>query len=350
MNLVPSKDGYTNYKGWLVGRDEQALAFILSGPLIAIQSFRHHPKSLLLYSPSYHLFQSTMASTANLTHTVAHAVAFLIRPLAGAYPASTLVKLQSILQANLEALCAPTWDVSDPLRHSERRCIALSPSCLPPRVIYSACIAAEVQWFDWISLLGGREFDFLVDPGCVSVKLCKESQALKVWADEVPTSPQHMHQSKTTAQRLLEADREEEEQLFAMIDDEIRAPSWLTPIIDRFPMPRSPSRLSTISNHSRCSSRSSNSSSGFSFASGASASATSSFSSASSQSSPRKEFKQSRRERARNSRVFVDKSKTDVTPYDGGKTTVLTGGVMLGGPNKAKAMKPVAITTWRGRN
>ncbi|KAF8740671.1 hypothetical protein AX14_007803 [Amanita brunnescens Koide BX004] len=294
------------------------------------------------------------ASAANLTRTVAHAVAILTRPLAGAYSPSTLVKLQSILEANLEALYAPTWDVNDPHRHSSRRCITLSPSCLPPRVVYSACIAAEVQWFDWIKLLGGREFDFLVDPGCVSVKFgsgTKESHVVTVWADEVPSSTypfsQHIHQSistKTAAQRLLEADREEEEQLFAMIDDEIRAPSWLTPIIDQFPMPRSPSRLSTISNHSRCSSRSSNSSSGFSFASGASGSATS-FSSASSQPSSRQEYKQSRRERARNSRVFIDKSKNEVTPYDGGKTTVLTGGVMLGG-----ASTKTKTTTWRGRN
>ena len=42
-------------------------------------------------------------------------------------------------------------------------------------------------------------------------------------------------------------------------------------------------------------------------------------------------FKLSRRERARQAKVFVDTSKTEVTPYDGGKTTVLTGGVMLGG-------------------
>jgi len=300
------------------------------------------------------------ASATNLTRTVTHAVAILTRPLACDYSPSTLVKLQSILEANLEALYAPTWDVNDPSRHSSRRCLTLSPSCLPPRVIYSACIAAEVQWFDWIALLGGREFDFLVDPGCVSVKFgsnTKESRVLTVWADEGTSSSysfsQHMQQpfsTKTAAQRLLEADRDEEEQLFAMIDDEIREPSWLTPIIDQFPMPRSPSRLSTVSSHSRCSSRSSNSSSGFSFASGASGSATSSFSSTSSHPSS-SQYKQSRRERARNSRVFVDKSKNDVTPYDGGKTTVLTGGVMLGGPSiKAKTTKPAVTTTWCGRN
>jgi len=289
-----------------------------------------------------------MASLKNLALTVSNAVAFLTRPLVAAYPVSTIAKLRSILEANLEAFYAPTWDVTDPLHHSGRRCLSLSPSCLPPRVIYSACVTADIQWFDWITLLGGKEFDFLVDPGCVSVRFgrkgTKEFHVVTVWADEIPSPTyacSHPTMSmKTIAQQLLEADREEEEQLFAMIDDEIRAPTWLTPIIDQFPMPRPPSRISTISNHSRCSSRSSNSSSGLSFTS---ASAVSS-SSASSASASQKDHKQSRRERARNGRVFVDKSKNEVTPYDGGKTTVLTGGVMLGAPsNKSRATKPVIM-------
>jgi len=287
---------------------------------------------------------------SNLTVTVDHAVAFLIRPLVGAYAANVVVKLQSILEANLEAFYAPTWDVTDPLSHSDKRCLTLSPSCLPPRVIYSACIAAAVQWFDWIALLGGREFDFLVDPGCVSVRFGKngsnEFHVVTVWAEASTYSLHHSTvPKKTAAQQLLEADQDEEEQLFAMIDDEIRAPTWLTPIIDQFPTPRSPSRLSTISSHSRCSSRSSNSSSGLSFASASYASS----SSVSSNPASRQDHKQSRRERARNSRVFVDKSRTDVTPYDGGKTTVLTGGVMLGAPPKPKTAKLAAAVGQAGR-
>lgn len=290
---------------------------------------------------------------SNITLTVDHAVAFLTRPLASAYAANVVVKLQSILEANLEAFYAPTWDVTDPLRDSNKRCLTLSPSCLPPRVIYSACIAAAVQWFDWIALLGGREFDFLVDPGCVSVRFGQngpnEFHVVTVWAEESSSPTYAFHHStvpmKTAAQQLLEADQEEEQQLFAMIDDEIRAPTWLTPIIDQFPTPRSPSRLSTISSHSRCSSRSSNSSSGLSFASASYASS----SSASSNPASSHEHKQSRRERARNSRVFVDKSRTEVTPYDGGKTTVLTGGVMLGAPPRPKAAKSAAAVGQAGR-
>ena len=60
--------------------------------------------------------------------------------------------------------------------------------------------------------------------------------------------------------------------------------------------------------------------------------------------------KQSRRERARQARVFVDATKKEVTPYDGGKTTVLTGGVMLGAPAKpTNAAAAAAARRARGR-
>ena len=56
----------------------------------------------------------------------------------------------------------------------------------------------------------------------------------------------------------------------------------------------------------------------------------------------------SRRERARQARVFVDTTKTEVTPYDNGKTTVLTGGVMLGGgPSKGHKAKQHSASSWR---
>ena len=113
-----------------------------------------------------------------------------------------------------------------------------------------------------------------------------------------------------------------------MIAGEVAAPSW------ELPLPRPQARSSSpLSTHSRSSSRSSNSSSGFSAASAVS-SATSYISSAASGRSQT----MSRRERARQARVYVDHSKKDVTPYDGGKTTVLSGGVMLGGgPRAARA-------------
>jgi hypothetical protein len=297
-------------------------------------------------------------SSTSLSITVAQAVAYLTRPLIVSYSATTIIKLQLVLEANLTALYAPSWVPKEPLRGSGRRCLTLSPNGLPPRAIYAACLAAGVQWFDWISVLGGREFDFFVDPGCISMRFGEKgsgAQLVTVWSNGVATTlpkpsdeeriQEHLRAQldsrakKTLAQQLLEDDEEDDDQLFALIADEVAAPAWMTPILDQFPVPRSVSPLSV----SRSSSRSSNSSSGFSFSSAESLDSFGSYTSASTLSSPATKAenalpKQSRRERARQARVFIDTSKTDVTPYDGGKTTVLTGGVMLG----AKAVPAAA--------
>jgi len=284
-----------------------------------------------------------MASSDSLSKAVAQAVHFLTLKLSGKYTPSTLLKLQSVLATNLSEFYAPSWIPSDPVRGSGRRCMSLSPACLPPRPVWAACTAAGVQWFDWIAMLGNKEFDLFVDPGCVAIR--RDDKIITIWSGEpvisapapkVSAPTVYTRPGKTFAQQIVEADKEDEAQIFHLLNDEIAAPTWMTPIISQFPMPaRSTSPMSSISEHSRCSSRSSNSSSSaFSFASDTASSRTSS-SGKSSASSGSGEFKQSRRERARQARVFVDTTKIDVTPYDGGKTTVLTGGVMLGGGNKA---------------
>ncbi|KAH0838512.1 hypothetical protein J3R83DRAFT_6829 [Lanmaoa asiatica] len=283
---------------------------------------------------------------SSLSVTLTHAIAYLTRPLIVSYPAATVIKLQLVLEANLTALFASTWVPEEPLRGSGRRCLTLSPTCLPPRAIYAACLATGVQWFDWIAALGGCEFDFFVDPGCISIRFGKGSKLVTLWSEELPAEavspilpPNAKTQSKTIAQQLLESESADDDEIFAMIADEVGAPTWATPVIDHFPPPvRSESPLSAVSSDSRSSSRSSNSSSCFSYASTA---RTDSCPSASNRSSSNRI---SRREKARQARVFVDTSRTEVTPYDGGKTTVLTGGVMLGAaPSKAKS----AVSSWR---
>lgn len=322
------------------------------------------------------------ASASSVSVAVAHAVAYLTRPLIVSHSATTIIKLQLVLEANLTALFAPSWAPKEPLRGSGRRCLTLSPTCLPPRAVYAACLAAGVQWFDWIACLGGREFDFFVDPGCISVRFGKGSKLVSIWSDELvkaataKTAPvvdeaaiqaqlrgqaaarakaqiNARLERKTLAQQLLEEDEAEDDQIFAMIADEVAAPTWITPVLDKFPNPpaRSVSPLSAASAHSRSSSRSSNSSSAFSFSSAdtlETLDSTTSMTTMSSSSSAASPFKLSRRERARQAKVFVDTTKTEVTPYDGGKTTVLTGGVMLGGGPKPKATRkaaPPAIKT-----
>ncbi|PPQ71605.1 hypothetical protein CVT26_010541 [Gymnopilus dilepis] len=304
-----------------------------------------------------------MASPSeSLSLAVAQTVSFLTKNLNASYAPSTIVKLQTVLEANLTAHYATSWNPQDPVRGSGRRCLTLSPTCLPPRPVWSACATANVQWFDWIAVLGNKEFDLFVDPGCVAIR--RDDQTITIWSAESaralaaskivkPVFSEPMIQAlrsaagsarKTFAQKVLEEDKEEEETIFNMLSDEITQPTWVTPIITQFPIPaRSTSPMSSISEQSRCSSRSSNSSSsGFSFTSAD----TSSSRTSSGKSSSKSEFKPSRRERARQARVFVDTSKNEVTPYDGGKTTVLTGGVMLGGgPKVAIKPKHLAVST-----
>lgn len=276
----------------------------------------------------------------SLSAAVAQAITFLTRPLVSIHSTQTVIKLQLALEANLTALYAPTWTPREPAFGAPSRCLGLSPGCLPPKPIYSACMATGVQWFQWIPLLGNQSFDLCVDPGRVTVHYKQldgsHAQSLIVWAEQDNGYPQYSRNTpsplqlksrKTTAQQLLEQSYEDDEQIFSMIAEEMNAPSWMTPVETHFPdYDRAPSPLSSISTHSRCSSRSSSSgsSSGFSFITDAS---TSPGSACSQYSDPRKS---SRRDRNRQSRVYIDTSKTEVTPYDGGKTTVLTGGVMLG--------------------
>jgi hypothetical protein len=313
--------------------------------------------------------------SSSIAVTLAHAIAYLTRPLIVQYPATTIIKLQLALEANLTAQYSSTWCPEDPLRGSGRRCLTLSPASLPPRPIHKACESAGIEWSQWIKLLGGIEFDLFIDPGSVSVRFGnwaggnKVGNCLTVWSESSSTTKSTTHtkptmaplsvQSKTLAQQLLEDDSQEENELFAILADHVREPTWITPINTNFPPVQSPlsadslssvdrsSNDSPVSGHSRSSSRSSYSSSSlFSYPESVDSLSTSDSS----------ESKMSRRERARAAKVFVDNSKTQVTNYDGGKTTVLTGGVMLGGgppksksPTSSPVSKPLSATSanWR---
>ena len=325
-----------------------------------------------------------MASTASfgsLSVALANAITYLTRPLIEFYSATQIIKLQLALEANLTTQFEASWIPSDPLRGSGRRCLTFSPSCAPPRPIYNACKSASIDWSKWMTALGGVEFDLFIDPGCVSLRFAtlgsKTGKFFTVWAQEAPSPAPRTPSSvmgKTVAQQIILADGDEDEELFAMLSDEIREPTWVTPIASQFPHvpapPRSPSPISVISamsSHSRTSSCSSLSSSGFSFFSRAtedsygSATTVSLSSSMSSSCSisidddeKPKFVKLSRRERARQAKVFIDTSKKEVTNYDGGKTTVLTGGVMLGAASKAKpapsarkSTSTSSATNWR---
>jgi len=299
-----------------------------------------------------------MASSTSLnsiTVTVSHAIAYLTRPLVAFMPASTVTKLQLALEANLIAHYAHSWVPSEPQQGSGRLCLSFSHTSLPPRPIYASCVAAKVKWSEWMTALGNVEFDLFVDPGLVSVRFIQHgatSKLITVWSEEgveehrsegtranISPAPQLRVRSlahpkagpvlPTLAQQLMIEDEEDEEELFAALADELREPTWSTPVLNQFPSSipqKSKSSASSASHHSRSSSRSSDSCSWLSFdSSDSDSSSATTISSAGTEGSTL-----SRRERTRQARVFVDASKNEVTNYDGGKTTVLTGGVMLG--------------------
>jgi len=296
---------------------------------------------------------STVAASGSLSVCLAHAITYLTRSLIVRYSATTIVKLQLALEANLTAQFAPSWLPSEPLRGSGRRCLTLSPTSLPPRTIFIACQSAGVEWSQWIALLGGVEFDLFIDPGCVSARFGNwdsgKAKCFTIWSEEAGAKEQERKplnvraklSSKTLAQQLLENDEDEDEQLFVMIADEVRHPTWITPILTQFPDVPAPPRslnsspisvMSAISAHSRSSSSSSSSfSSGSDRSMNSYSTATTASRSSTSPSDELSAYKISRREKARQARVYVDPSKKEVTNYDGGKTTVMTGGVMLGG-------------------
>jgi len=296
---------------------------------------------------------SSTAAATSLPVTVAHAITYLTRSLFKSYSATRITGLQLALESNLTTLFAPTWTQSEPIRGSGRRCLTFCPNASPPRPIHAACEATGIEWSVWSKYLPATEFDLYINPGCISVRfgnwdLGKVGQTFTVWSADVaspvaakPKVPTlNLAPSKTFAQEVLE--NEEENELFAMLAAELRKPSYATPILTQFPAVPSSADFSPIS---RSSSRaSSSSSSGHSFSS-----SPDSADSYSSLASDDGRFNISRRERARQAKVFVDTSKNEVTNYDGGKTTVLTGGVMLGGPAKksTSSHSPTASITSR---
>jgi hypothetical protein len=334
----------------------------------SIHVLRSRSLSLLEYFVSSFDIHDQMASSttslSSISVTVSHAIAYITRPLVAFIPAPTILKLQLALEANLTAHYAQSWVPSDPLRGSGRRCLSFSPHSSPPRPIYASCMAAKVQWSEWMTALGNIEFDLIVGPGLVSVRFIQPgstSKLITVWSNDdmeqrrgkfastlaKPSQPQLRAPPMpktvlpTFAQQLQVEDEEDEEELFAAIAEELRQPTWTTPVIKQFPstIPQKSRYLSPASagsHHSRSSSLSSDSSSWLCFDSDDSdASSVTTISSAGAEGS-----KLSRRERAQKAPVFIDTSKKEVTNYDGGKTTVLTGGVMLGA--RPAATKPVA--------
>ncbi|KZW02038.1 hypothetical protein EXIGLDRAFT_511146 [Exidia glandulosa HHB12029] len=298
-----------------------------------------------------------MVAHITLTIALSHLITFLTGPLVNAVAPQTIERLRASLEANLVKEYENIWYPAEPQRGTQARCLSLSPNRLPPRPLLAAAFAARLPWSQWISVLGGQEFDIFVDPGSVSVRLAGSKTHVVVW-----TASSSVHVAGAL-------DKEFDEEFVQISREMSKTPSWLSPILGQFPkVPQppvkssiSPSlRLDTVFLQSRCASRLSNVSDADSESSitgppslveSDSLSSVSSLDTGSSRSrsvyvpparrglssrfsSPSASSDENddvyrpasleRKERAR-----VDTSKTQVTVY-AGKTTVLAGGVMLG--------------------
>jgi hypothetical protein len=258
---------------------------------------------------------------------VAAAVEFLSRPLATSCAAVTLARLQKELQIQLLKHFAPRS-----LGGGSRRGLLFTPST-PPRPVRDACVAAglPVTWSSWFArLVGGAEFELFVGAAAVTITP-SGSMSVTLW------TPKPKFEDV-----LLVSDEADDDDLFAAIEAQ-RHQQWLSSTLAAFP--RVPGQLavpaqSAFRGHSRSASfssiastssiASSSTASGASFSSVDTASSRSSSPAASpvcDSAAPLPE-------------VYVDRSKTEIARYDGGKTNVLTGGVMLGA--KPAAPKPAA--------
>jgi len=95
--------------------------------------------------------------------------------------------IRSILEYNLYQHCTPFWDTKRPKRGSLRRSLTFKLSLsagfsLPPSPIYSTCVTADIQWFEWTDCLGNVDFDFFIDPGCVSFRREIDEKPIVLWA------------------------------------------------------------------------------------------------------------------------------------------------------------------------
>jgi hypothetical protein len=260
-----------------------------------------------------------------------------------------------------------------------------------------------IRWADWIRVLGGNEFDLIIEEESVTMCILGQKQTL-IWSDKASTpstadvapavparsktraalrsmvdSAMKRAETRTLAQQLLTSEHEEKEaeELFACLaQTRIISP---TPTRDVFAFSTSV-KCTTPEISSRPSSRSSQtSSSGFSTASDDSF-ATSVSSSYSVNLKPevykppfvRKDASQTRTHKSTPSSssiastkstdedvgdasVWINQEKKEVTKYlyQGGVSTVLTGGVMLGSPSSTKKSSggsAKASTSWRRRD
>ncbi|TEB24548.1 hypothetical protein FA13DRAFT_1305208 [Coprinellus micaceus] len=310
--------------------------------------------------------------STNVSSSISQAVAFLTRPVSFVQDAYMMFALQTILRSTLLAAFTAA--------SSKRLVMTFTPD-MPPRPIWAACIATGIEWIEWIQFFGQQEFDLIIEETSVVARYHGASAgAVTIWSAPqlndakrsllaklsvpdvarvpirkfgqkvatgpppnvpsrtrivLPTVSLNLSSRRTLAQQLIASDDDSDtEELFAMISKtSIISP---TPTKAQFPVsipvPPSPISSPEPSESSRPSSRTSTLSSCFSDR-GSLFSASTSTSVSLESIEPQKQA---------SSGIYVDRSKKDRTKYlyQGGVSSTLTGGVMLGRPSKPAQAAP----------
>jgi hypothetical protein len=189
-----------------------------------------------------------------LTIALSHAISFLTNPLTPIVPAKTIEILRQQLELKLREEFAPSWHPEQPQRGSTQRRIQLSPSTLPPRALLAACFGARLPWSQWMGALGNIDFALFIDPGSVSVLRRGDKTHRIVWSSSTHSG----------AYDTKHDDEDISEVLDIINKKVISFDSWTSPTSPCFPKPPPAvpaiSRLDTAFLKSRSASRLSNSS------------------------------------------------------------------------------------------
>ena len=160
-----------------------------------------------------------------LTIALSHAISFLTKPLVGSVAPKTVDLLRQQLEIKLREEFATTWFPEQPQRGSNMRCMTLSPARLPPRALLAACFAARFPWSQWMEALGKVEFVLYVDPGSVSVLRRGDKAHRIVWSSSTHSGAYD-----------LKHDDDDIEEVFDIINRKvIVSDAWLSPTQPSFP-------------------------------------------------------------------------------------------------------------------
>ncbi|GLB43002.1 hypothetical protein LshimejAT787_1204510 [Lyophyllum shimeji] len=221
-----------------------------------------------------------MSPSATSSPAVTAAAIFLTRPflLLGFLPQRIVLSLQLFL---CSALSSPS-STGSANSNLNSQVLSFTPTSLPPLPIQLACVAFGIKWAAWIQALGGAAFDLVMEPGRVYVVKKATGQIGVIWMDKDCSSSLP---SQAPAAALDAHDESEDE-----FD------------IDDAPSSRPSSRSSMLSSSSSV------------LSSHSSHSSTTSISSAPPSKTP----------------VATKATQPTKYIYQGGVSSVLTGGVMLG--------------------